>query len=109
MIKVATLFTQAGDKKRDHFLGAIGIRKDGAIVVARNEPTQVRTPSAHAEARLVKKLGKDADLVVVVRVTKNGALAMAKPCKKCALALKNYRVKKVFYTTENGMELLSDW
>lgn len=106
MVRMASVFASAGDERRHFSLGAIGIRQDGAIVTARNEPTRVRNPCAHAEARLVRKLGKNAPLVIVVRVTKNGQLAMAKPCHNCERALRFHKVQKVFYSTECGMEEL---
>jgi len=103
MIRLAADFAKSGDPKRSYFLGAIGVRSDGVVVMARNDMIQTPEPSAHAEARLVRKLGKDASMVVVVRVMKgSGQLAMAKPCKHCRTALKNYRVKKVYFTADNG-------
>lgn len=103
MIRLAADFARSGDQKRSYFLGAIGVRSDGVVVMARNDMIQTPEPSAHAEARLVRKLGKDASMVVVVRVLKGtGKLAMAKPCKHCQSALKNFRVKKVYFTTDDG-------
>lgn len=97
---MASIFAQGGDPRRDYFLGAIGLRKDGVVVMARNESTQCKTPAAHAEARLVKKLGKHAKIVVVVRVSKGSReLAMAKPCRHCEKALRNFKVKRVYFTT----------
>ena len=103
---MAAAFTKAGNSKRQYWLGAIGIRKDGAIVMARNEASPGRNPHIHAEARLTKKLGLDAPLVLVVRILKNGDLAMAKPCEHCQAILKNHRVKTIVYTTESGIETL---
>ncbi len=106
MIKQGVLFTLAGDQNRAFWLGAVGVRKDGAIVRARNEKTKVPTPCAHAEARLCKKLGKEAPLVIVIRLQKDGNLAMAKPCHNCERALRRHKVKKVFYSTNSGIEIL---
>ncbi len=107
LIRIATIYACAGDPRRDYFLAAIGERADGTIVLSRNESTPVKTPQAHAEARLVKKLGKNATFVIVVRVSKgDGSLAMAKPCVHCAKALENFKVKKVYFTTSDGIELL---
>jgi deoxycytidylate deaminase len=33
---------------------------------------------------------------------KDGTLGMAKPCKICLNKIKEYGIKKVFYTNENG-------
>jgi tRNA(Arg) A34 adenosine deaminase TadA len=100
MVQIATIFTKAGDPTRDFFLGAVGLRKDGAAVIARNQ-TAVgeRFLSGHAEARLARKLGVFADMVLVVRITKNNQYAMAKPCKYCENILRSRNVKRVFYTT----------
>lgn len=106
MVRLASSFAQAGDPKRQFLLCSIGIRKDGAVVISRNERSVCRNPAAHAEARLVRKLGFDAPMILVVRILKNGDLAMAKPCPDCERALRAYRVKKIFYTTENGIEQL---
>jgi len=90
---------------RQFLVGAAALRSDGAIVCSRNEASVVPTPGAHAEARLVRKLGRDAKMIVVVRISKDtGSLVMAKPCSTCAAILKSYRVEKIFYSTENGME-----
>ena len=106
MVKVAAAFTKAGRSRRQYWLGAIGIRKDGAMVMARNEASAGPDPHVHAEARLTKKLGMDAPMVLVVRTLKNGELAMAKPCPYCESILKSHRVKKIFYTTDDGIEQL---
>lgn len=103
MIRIAIDFTSAGDSRRDYFLGAIGERADGVVVMARNESTKGGTPSAHAEAGLVSKLGINATLVIVVRVAKGtGCLAMAKPCPDCARSLKRHRVKKTLFSNDSG-------
>lgn len=84
---------------RAHFLGAIGIRSDGAIVTARNGSCSYRCPAIHAEARLAKKLDKNS-VVYVARLTKGGNIGLAKPCKTCEAFLRNKNVKKVFYTID---------
>lgn len=106
MVKVAAAFTKAGSQRRQYWLGAIGIRKDGTIVMARNEASPGRDYHVHAETRLTKKLGLDSPMVLVVRTLKNGELAMAKPCAQCEAILKSYRVKKIFYTTDDGIKQL---
>ena len=65
--------------------------------------------SRHAEIHALKKAKtRKFDLtnatVFVYRKTKNGDLAMAKPCKMCMDALLEQQVKEVFYTCENGWE-----
>lgn len=79
------------------FLGAIGIRADGASVSATNVRTMLRCGDAHAEARLSRKLDVGS-IVYVARAAKNGDWAMSRPCPLCERALRNKGVKKVYYT-----------
>lgn len=87
-----------GQQSRKYFLGAIGLRKDGAIVTATNGGTKgERTPTAHAEYRLSRKLDSGA-VVYVARVLKNSAVALARPCMGCQIAMRNRGVSKCYYT-----------
>ena len=36
------------------------------------------------------------------RELKNGTLAMSRPCRACMAMLKDFGVRKIYYTTENG-------
>ena len=61
----------------------------------------------HAEMEVVSKIRNlDIDFskvtIYVYRETKEGVLAMARPCKACTAALKDLGIKTVCYTTENG-------
>jgi tRNA(Arg) A34 adenosine deaminase TadA len=85
---------------RTFLIGAIGIREDGIIVSSRNISSRDRCKHAHAETRLVKKLGKNS-YVFVARVTRIGNIGLAKPCINCEIALRNKGVKKVYYTIDN--------
>lgn len=40
--------------------------------------------------------------IFIYREDKNGNLAMCKPCSSCVKALKENKIKKVFYTDKNG-------
>lgn len=40
--------------------------------------------------------------IVVVRLTKNGNLGLAKPCEICERALRFYNIKRVWYSTNEG-------
>lgn len=84
--------------KKTWFHAAVGIRSDDTIVYARNGGQNVPTPSAHAEARLCRKLGKAAPLVIVVRVNNQGLWMLSKPCGNCENLLRSMEVKKVLYT-----------
>ena len=85
------------DLLRAYYLGAVGIRRDGAIVTARNGSSQCKLASAHAERRLARKLDKGS-IVFVVRVMRDGRLGNARPCPACMLALKSRGVRRVFYS-----------
>lgn len=95
----ATEFAIKRKDGRCFFVGAVGVRADGARVFARNEAAEGRKPCAHAEARLVRKLGRGASVVFVARYSPgNKAWALAKPCPDCERALRRAHVKKVVYT-----------
>lgn len=63
---------------------------------------------SHAEVDALNQLKphqtRGADLLVV-RVSKTG-LAMSKPCPICQIVIKNRGIKRVFYTTRNGMRIM---
>jgi tRNA(Arg) A34 adenosine deaminase TadA len=104
LLNMANNFSMKGEKIRHHRLGAVGIRSDGVVVVARNSPVQQRMPQAHAEARLAKKL-TPGSIVFVCRKNKvNGDNALAKPCPDCVRVLRSVGVSKVYYTTDDGFE-----
>jgi cytidine deaminase len=84
---------------RKYKLGAIGIRQDGTIVKSANLPNRLPEPHAHAEARVVKKLGWGG-IIYVARVLSDGRFAMAKPCKNCQGIMKFNGVKRCYYTID---------
>lgn len=97
-----------GDR-RNFLLGSIGIRKDGATVSAKNgavissstfEDYRV-VSDAHAECRVLRKLGKGGILYVSRILKKDGSLAMARPCHICQARIRAARVLKVFYTIDD--------
>ena len=71
-VKIASL----KDDQRVHRLGAIGLRSDGVIVGAPNAPAPDKTPQAHAEARLCRKLDKGA----TVFVARKSLTSVITPC-----------------------------
>ena len=100
-IELAAETAAAGTDGRSYFIGAVAQRRDGAIVRSRNLLTRVPVHSAHAEARLCKKIDLGST-VYIARVLRTGATALAKPCPKCHALLRSKGVKKVFFTTETG-------
>jgi hypothetical protein len=95
---------------RNFWLGAVGLREDGASVYSRNGAvsysasveTYHLNPNSHAEGRLLRKLGKNG-IVYVARVfRKDRTLAMARPCGMCQTRLRAFNVEKVYYTIDNN-------
>lgn len=91
----------SADRKRKAFVGALAVRRDGVLVASRNgssSNTPSKSPTAHAEIRVLRKAGYGATLYVA-RLKRNGELAMAKPCPKCHAMLRSRGVEVVYYTT----------
>ena len=103
--KLASDLASTGDD-RTYKLAAVGIRNDGVIVSARNIRCPQKTPTAHAEVRLAKKL-TPGSVVIVSRIARGTGLpVMAKPCRNCENALRSAGVDRVYYTTSNGLKFL---
>lgn len=84
--------------RRDFRHGAVGIRRDGAIVTSINATATHPFPAGHAEARVVRKIDKGA-IVYVARVDRvNGEPANSTPCPRCLARLRSKGVTKVFFT-----------
>jgi deoxycytidylate deaminase len=59
--------------------------------------------SIHAEMEALRTSGKDClrgANIFVYRERKNGSLGMARPCENCMEKLKEFGVRKVFYTID---------
>lgn len=52
----------------------------------------------HAEVAALLRAPKDCDTLYVFRFTKDGQLALAKPCPVCQLAIKHFGIRKVFHS-----------
>jgi tRNA(Arg) A34 adenosine deaminase TadA len=100
-LDLAVRIAKGGSEYRNYLIGCVGLRTDGAIVVAPNSWTKDPEPAAHAEARTVKKSNKGSTLYVA-RVHRSGDWACAKPCVKCQALIRNKEVKRVFYTISNN-------
>ena len=106
MLRKAAYHSIKGPKFRSAFIGALGVRNDGAVVSSYNGAILMndsksgpsKFPRAHAEARLAKKLDKGSIVYVARTRRDNGKIAMAKPCATCRARLKNKGVKMVYYT-----------
>ena len=86
--------------KRAHAVGAVAIRRDGAVVQSRNGSAQEPIPEAHAEFRVLRKAGRGA-IVYVARVRKDGSLGLARPCERCQTLIKQLDAE-VYYVTDDG-------
>ena len=60
----------------------------------------------HAEISALTKLKKDYNkkklCIYVYRITKKGKFGMARPCPSCMQAIKDFGIKKICYTTNDG-------
>lgn len=95
------------NNKRTFYLGAIGKRRDGAIVRSHNEataPMQHYRPilRAHAEGRCIVKLGKEGILYIarVRRIDLKYGNSM--PCKMCQIIIRAARTKVVYHTIDHN-------
>lgn len=95
--EIAARLATSKDDRRDHRLGAVARRSDGALVTAYNGSPQFPVASAHAEYRLARKIDCGS-IVWIARITKDGKWAMAKPCHNCERLLRARRVHTVYYT-----------
>ena len=95
---------------RNFWLGCVGIRDDGVMVSGRNGATEFSNivenyqlvPNAHAEGRVLRKLGKKGILFVARVSRKDHSLAMAQPCGMCQVRIRAAKVKKVYYTINDN-------
>ncbi len=98
LLKLAAKAARADKKnKRTYSIGAIAIRVDGTLVDARNGSNQQKAPSAHAEARVLRKAGRHA-ILFVARVKHNGEIGLAMPCINCIILMKLRKVDRCYYT-----------
>lgn len=105
MAKIVAYQGDAKNAKRQHRLGAVGIRSDGVIVGASNLCSRNKCPEAHAEFRVCKML-TPRSVVFVVRINRKDEFVMAKPCKSCQQQMKMRGVKRCYYTTYDGWGVL---
>ncbi|MFA5758563.1 MAG: cytidine deaminase [Clostridia bacterium] len=101
MFRLAKEVAIKNKDRRKHKLGAIGIRTDGTIVKSNNLENRLPEPQAHAEARVVKKMGFGG-VIYVARVLANGDYAIARPCKNCQGAMRLHGIRRCYYTIDNN-------
>ena len=97
LLDTACMYARRKDDRRTFKLAAIGVRADGAVVHAVNQPTTDVNPTCHAEWRLCQKLDKGAT-VYVARVGADGVARLARPCPACRSKLMRQGVVRVYYS-----------
>ena len=99
-LELAIRIAKGGTEERNYRIGCVGIRTDGAIVASPNLLTKKPEHTAHAEHRVIFK--SDSGVILyVARILRDNTIALAKPCKKCQVLIRNRRVKRVYYTINN--------
>ena len=97
--RAARIAANSKDENKSFFLACIALRKDGAFVHSTNNTiVEHQTPSAHAEARVLKKAGYGSILWVVRVLKDKKTWAAAAPCDKCRALIINKGVSRVYYT-----------
>jgi tRNA(Arg) A34 adenosine deaminase TadA len=81
--------------------GLAAIRRDGAIIRAYNEYSDVPMPPAHAEYRGSQKAGRNS-VIAVVRLNNSHKWLLAKPCDRCKAFMQNNGIKRVLYSIDEG-------
>ena len=56
----------------------------------------------HAETRLARKLDVNAT-VCIVRIKRDGGFGLALPCHRCMALLKRRGVKRIYFSTADGI------
>jgi len=94
-----------GVRRKRCLLGAVALRADGVLVRSFNGQASQPCRSAHAEARVLRKCGRGAQ-VWVARVSRGGHFRLARPCKHCLQLIRQRGVVRVVYSvsdTEYGV------
>jgi len=102
--RMAKLIAYQGDAKnakRQHRLGAVGLRNDGVIVGASNLCNRNICPEAHAEFRTCNMITPNS-VIFVVRINRKDEFVMAKPCQSCQRYMKVKGVRRCYYSTDDG-------
>lgn len=115
MLRIAT--KQAAKSNYYYRLGAVITKGKRVIATGYNKlsycPVNNFNNSRHAEMDVILKVlkrGKEGlssllnSTLHVTRITTTGRPAMAKPCPKCMNLIYSVGIKKIIYTTDNGIE-----
>jgi hypothetical protein len=111
LLELAASYALPNDENdaRNFLVGAAGKRKDSTIVRAQNGAvfsTEVDRyfpiPEAHAEVRLLRKLGAEGVMAVARISKKSGGWTLSRPCPVCQIYLRSKRTQKVAYTIDGS-------
>lgn len=95
-------------------LGAVIVQQGNVISVGYNRNFKThpiskafhRTIHAEMDAIIgVDRASLEGATIFVYREDRHGIIKMAKPCEHCQLILNEFGIKKVFYTTQDGVKL----
>ena len=100
--EVAARVAQSKDDIRVFWIGAVGIRNDGAMVCSLNSPTRFQNRIVHAEYKLCKKLDTHATVYIARVRLDNFQFAIAKPCDNCMKRMRSLDVDKIYYTIDQS-------
>jgi tRNA(Arg) A34 adenosine deaminase TadA len=98
MFEIAAKRAAKNRDRRTFYVGAIGIRNDGTMVMAWNGSSKDPNRVAHAEYRLASKLDQGAVVYVARICVGKWTFGLAKPCRACQKILKSKKVRKIFYS-----------
>lgn len=97
------------DEKRSFILGCVGVRNDGSVFGAKNGAVSTSSftdykiiGDAHAERRVLKRLGKGGTIYTSRILKKDSSFAMARPCSGCRGWIKQAGVVKAYYSIDNN-------
>lgn len=103
MFRLAAEAAVATNDARSYLLGAVAVRdRDQVVVRAANGPSMEQCGSAHAEARVLRKAGREPVLYVVRISRKTGFFTMARPCAGCLSLMRNHYVQRCYYTIDSN-------
>lgn len=111
-LRIARQLVELPDGKSKHFayllaggkIVGFGYNKHRSHTYHSRWSDPARPPAIHAEAAAVFSTRKQGDELVVVRVNRQGAVRLSKPCVCCCSFLQYRGIKRVWFTTEVGWE-----
>ena len=103
---------------KNYYVGAVCLNKHGNIIskgynsYVKTHPEQKRFAKKsgkdfscflHAEIASLVRAREPVDSVMVMRVIQNGDIKMSRPCKICEMAMREAKVRQIWYTDNEGI------